>query len=253
MPSLEEVWRVINAHETANGEWCGMPQPIPGLRLHLEDRHPLAPRIGELQTIVDDIPHADPYLRVCSDADVEPMVVVNEWRNDAKGGIVVIYRTASGRTGWYLDPDGPKRNRMRMGPLETFDAWNLDAEFAAMTTLGTLLTGRMFRAYILTGGFLETSKRSKLTYWFRRLRPTVVMTDHPRDYNYFRDVPHEGEVSILCTLCLHPIGYYTNSYCGAMVPTDDVIAHLLMMRSDEHKFWQRANQHHASEPEAGLL
>ena len=39
---------------------------------------------------------------------------------------------------------------------------------------------------------------------------------------------------------------------GALRPTDDVIAHLLMMRGDEPMFWRRANQHEAWEVESGL-
>lgn len=34
-----------------------------------------------------------------------------------------------------------------------------------------------------------------------------------------------------------------------MVPTDDIIAHLIMMRGDERSYWSKANQH---APEAGL-
>jgi len=37
-----------------------------------------------------------------------------------------------------------------------------------------------------------------------------------------------------------------------MVPTDDVIAHLMLMRADEHGFWKRANQHPLDRLEAGL-
>lgn len=57
---------------------------------------------------------------------------------------------------------------------------------------------------------------------------------------------------ILACLCLHPLGYYRGSWSGAMVPTDDVIAHLLMVRGDEHDFWRKANQHRPDAPEAGL-
>ena len=42
------------------------------------------------------------------------------------------------------------------------------------------------------------------------------------------------------------------SWAGAMVPTDDVIAHLSLMRGDEHMFWKRCNQHPSWRPEAGL-
>ena len=90
------------------------------------------------------------------------------------------------------------------------------------------------------GMFMETSKRSGLTYVFRRLRPTIVLD------------AKGSEVKIRCCLCMHPIGYYAGTWAGAMTPTDDVIAHLMMMRGDEPMFWRRANQHPSWVPEAGL-
>ena len=56
----------------------------------------------------------------------------------------------------------------------------------------------------------------------------------------------------LAVLCLHPIGYYANSWAGCMVPSDDVIAALAMMRGDEAMFWGKAVKHEPHEPEAGL-
>ena len=37
-----------------------------------------------------------------------------------------------------------------------------------------------------------------------------------------------------------------------MCPTDEVIAHLLMMRGSEEKFWANANQHPIDHPNAGV-
>jgi len=59
-------------------------------------------------------------------------------------------------------------------------------------------------------------------------------------------------VRILACLCAHPIGFYTGSWAGALVPTDDVMAHLLLVRGDEHEFWKQCNQHHPLAPESGL-
>jgi type III restriction enzyme len=56
----------------------------------------------------------------------------------------------------------------------------------------------------------------------------------------------------LCALCLHPIGYYGDTWAGVMCPTDEVIAHLLMMRGSEEKFWANANQHPIDHPAAGV-
>jgi hypothetical protein len=93
----------------------------------------------------------------------------------------------------------------------------------------------------LTGMFLETSKRSAVTYLFRRLRPTVAIGRNK-----------DGGGNIMAALCLHPIAYYAGSWAGAMCPTDDVLAHYCLMRGDEKMFWRRANQHAAFRPEAGL-
>ena len=57
---------------------------------------------------------------------------------------------------------------------------------------------------------------------------------------------------VVAVLCLHPIGYYENTWAGCLVPSDDVIAHLTMMRADEAHYWSKANQHDPASPEAGL-
>ena len=74
----------------------------------------------------------------------------------------------------------------------------------------------------------------------RRLKPTVAIRS-------------EGErLRILCCMCMHPIAYYEDSWAGAMCPTDDVLAHLMLMRGDEKMFWRQSNQHPPSRPAAGL-
>lgn len=83
-------------------------------------------------------------------------------------------------------------------------------------------------------------------YVFRRLKPTVAMAASP-------GLPEANRgMKILCSLCQHPIAYYEGSWAGAMVPTDDVIAALAMMRGDEPMFWKRSSQHPPYRPEAGL-
>jgi hypothetical protein len=121
-------------------------------------------------------------------------------------------------------------------------AWGIEQESKAIDLLGTLLKHHAFKTYLLTGSFLERSKRSGVTYLFRRLKPTVAIAADERT----------GTTRVLCSLCLHPIAYYSGSWAGAMCPTDDVVAHLMLMRGDEAMFWRRANQHAAHTPEAGL-
>lgn len=124
------------------------------------------------------------------------------------------------------------------------DAWGIEQESNAVMSFGELVTHRQFKQYMLTGMFSERSERSGIIYLFRRLKPTVAIS--PRSGT--------GDDSVRCigTLCLHPIGYYAGSWAGAMCPTDDVIAHLMLMRGDEHMFWKRSNQHAPHLPEAGL-
>jgi hypothetical protein len=74
----------------------------------------------------------------------------------------------------------------------------------------------------------------------RRLKPTIALSGAT------------GEIKALCGLCLHPIGFYNGTWAGCMVPTDEVIAHLMLMRGDESDFWRQANQHPAWRAESGL-
>jgi hypothetical protein len=119
-------------------------------------------------------------------------------------------------------------------------AWGIEQEANAIALFASLVSHRQFKHYMLTGMFIETSPRSHVSYVFRRLRPTLALA------------MQEEAVKILCAMCLHPIGYYEGCWAGAMCPTDDVIAHLMLMRGDEPMFWRRANQHPAYRPEAAL-
>lgn len=241
-----DVAKIISDHMTAQGEWCGMPIPLPGLGLVLESKHPMADKIAEITRVVNfDRP---PRTVVCSTDAVES-TIVNHWRSVQHGGRVYVVRSPDGRVHAEIAHYAPLKNELMFGPLDAMDAWNLDTELTAMQKLATLLPHRMFKAYMLTGMFIETSKRSGIHYIFRRCRPTLALSSREHRNQFTGE---EGSSRILTALCLHPIGYYTHSFAGAMTPTDDIIAHLLLMRGDEHLFWRRANQHHPCEPEAGL-
>ena len=124
--------------------------------------------------------------------------------------------------------------------LEAASAWPVEAEQKAQKKLAGLIPEDIFELYFLTGHFAEDSKRSGVTYLFRRGRPTIALRD-AENYSY-----------PLCALCLHPIGYYGETWAGVMCPTDEVIAHLLMMRGSEEKYWANANQHPVDHPAAGV-
>lgn len=154
---------------------------------------------------------------------------------------IVIFDEADGRiTRAYLP--GIHNLDKQLRTLGASEAWGMEQENKALQLLASLVTPRQLKQYMLTGSFIETSKRSGLVYMFRRLRPTVVIE---QDFK-------RNRTKVRCTLCLHPIAYYSESWAGAMTPSDDVVAHLMLMRGDEPMLWRRANQHPPHRPESGL-
>jgi hypothetical protein len=233
-------------------EWQGFPVPLPDFPLVLNKRHPLRPvldvydyqarhRDVEIELLVGGPP-------IAAD-DYEEEVIVNSWFSFKLN--VTVYVVRAGTKYFALrvprSTDGAmKRLDYWLGTIGASDAWDQQAENKARHMLRSMLTERQYRQYDLTGSFLETSERSRLTYVFRRLRPTVALT--PRN----KPGSLNDHMRCLAVLCMHPIGYYQGSWGGCLVPTDDVIAHLTYMRGDEAGFWKEANQHESWVPEAGL-
>lgn len=211
------------------GDWAGIPLPLDDQRLVIEPTYPMA----------------DTLMAMGSGMTREQIEVENDgWKQrnqwySARHRCDIILMEKDGRIDWGRLPAFHHISH-DMQTLGCADAWGLEQEWAAMDTLSSMISGRAMKQYILTGVFLERSARSGVMYMFRRLKPTVALSmrgEHPK---------------ILAALCMHPIAYYAGSWAGAMCPTDDVIAHLTMMRGDEHMFWKRCNQHPAYRPEAGL-
>lgn len=178
-------------------------------------------------------------MHVCSVDDVnEETALRNKWWSNRERRTIRIWQVGKRFT---FDKVGQFHHLdYSLRTLGGSDAWSLETEFRAMATLQSLVTPRVFRMYLMTGSFLESSTRSKVMYIFRRLKPTIAMSGRT------------GQLRILASLCMHPIAYYEGSWAGAMCPTDDVLSHLMLMRGDEALYWKRANHHHASRPEAGI-
>lgn len=211
--------------------WAGIPMPLDDQSLVIEPRYPMA---QELMLIGKKKPEPPSSEEIALDTSkIRNVFYSTRWRCD-----IVIYEK-DGKIGWGLLPR-VHHFKHDLATLGCSFAWGIEQEHNALQLLGTLVKHHTFKQYLLTGMFLETSPRSGLTYCFRKLRPTVVV-----------DLRGE-ETTILCALCMHPIGYYEGSWAGAMCPTDDVIAMLMLMRGDEPMLWRRANQHCPSRPEAGL-
>lgn len=242
-------------------EWQGVPIPLgEDTPLRLCEGHPLAPLFNrkavqdtdvEMVIIPDSRFSEHETLFSCTNEDVrDDERVVNEWFCRQRQCRVIVFQRA-GKAFCVTVPVAPDRSMDRMdlwlATIGASDAWDLDAEYRARDMLREMLTERQWRHYDLTGCFFEASPRSNVTYVFRRLRPTIALT-----YRGHRFGRHPNTVRVLAVLCMHPVGYYDRTWGGCMTPTDDVIAHLTMMRGDEAHYWGQANQHEPSAPEAGI-
>lgn len=207
------------------GEWAGIPMPLEGSPLVIE---PTYHKAAELMAIGREAaPPAEP-----SDARIR-----NHFWSWTRRTEIVVWEEG-GKILWGPSTR-PHHIDIDLGTLGAADAWGIEQESRAVHLLGTLVKHRQFKQYMLTGMFMVRSERSGISYLFRRLKPTLALSTI-------------GDVRILAALCLHPIAYYERSWAGAMCPTDDVIAHLSLMRGDECMFWRRANQHPPWRPEAGI-
>lgn len=235
LDGLDDGWNGIRKKiielSAERGEWGGYPLPVEHAKLTVEPRHPLAATMEGATTGEKEIDNG------------EKLDIVNQWTDYKRGYDVWIVRKDGRSSCWVMPKYGSTgRSKFILDTLMASQAWSVEAEFTAMTRLKTLVTPAAFRYYLLTGTFIESSPRSKVFYLFRKCRPTVA----------FKGIAGGDDTKVLCCLCMHPIGYYQGTYAGSMVPTDDVIAHLIMMRGDERKFWSKCNQHSSRSPEAGL-
>ncbi len=213
--------------------WAGLPMPITGERLIIEPTFPGAAglmSIGQAESAAASGEGNDGWRER------------NRWYSSRRQCDVVLMEKG-GRIDWGLLP-AVHHFDYDLSTLGCVHAWGIEQETRALELLAGMISEHQMRCYLLTGMFVESSRRSGVAYVFRRLRPTIALAAHP-------GLP-AGKARILCALCMHPIGYYARTWAGAMVPTDDVIAHLALMRGDEPMFWRRANQHPAWRPEAGL-
>lgn len=206
--------------------WAGIPMPLQDLPLQV---HPSYPMAEELMAIKADEP----------EVDTDGIKIRNQfWSTKYRCAVCVV--EYDGKITYCVRPGGANQVTQLINTLGASDAWGIEQEHRALELLGSLIRHHHFKQYLLTGTFMESSERSKVTYLFRKLRPTIALKEW------------KGKMRILAALCGHPIAYYQGSWGGAMTPSDDVVSHLMMMRADEHLFWKRCNQHHPSRPEAGI-
>jgi hypothetical protein len=215
----------------AAGEWAGVPLPLTDLPLVMEPTYPAAAAIERMGAKNEPAEDWSGFERRGAFWSMHRRGLILIWRVKSEGPNAPVQ--------WGFVPGFHHLNHDLQTVGASF-AWGIRQEARAQKLLAEKLTHHQFKQYLLTGMFLETSKHSGVTYLFRRLRPTVALK------------ARNNSMHVLCALCCHPIGYYSGSFGGAMCPTDDVIAHLMLMRGDEHMFWKRSNQHRAYRPEAAL-
>jgi hypothetical protein len=227
------------AKERIQGQdWSGIPMPVVGLDLILEPRY-RHQGMAEFRwkECYDEEGNRHEFPQEPAPA-ASDYTKTNSWWSERLKLTIYILTNKEGRAHCRIKP--MEKLSFTLMTLEAAAAWPVDAERKAQQKLSSLIPQDQFEMYQLTGHFAEVSQRSQVTYLFRRGRPTIAMREH-------------GEhLLALCALCLHPIGYYADTWAGVMCPTDEVIAHLLMMRGCEAKFWANANQHPLEHPAAGL-
>ena len=234
--------------EQREDSWAGIPIPLAGLPLILCPKYPNA----EILSSIDPEPEIPEKFK--------NVKIRNEFYSTRHRIKVVVYTRPNGHVSWGWVSAYHSLHTL-VQTMEASVAWGLEQEAKALKYLADLLPHWKFKQYLLVGVFTEQSKRTGFTYIFRKLRPTVVIDARGKDSTSVLRYrigdtagtwKEEEDALVRCALCLHPIGYYEGSWAGAMCPTDDVIAHLLMMRGDEVMFWRKANQIPAHLPTAGL-
>ncbi len=229
----QRLRETINGVASAAGEWAGAPMPIDGIPLVMEKRYPFpglnGQCFGKIVGKEDERTESDP-------------IVINSWYCDKHNARVYIVQDSDGKRRHVMVPEfGGSRLDLAVRTLGAVMAWGDDTEGHALEKLRSMITAHAFKCYTFTGGFLETSKRSGVTYFFRRLRPTIALKEQPGI-----------GMKTMAVLCLHPLGYYEGTFAGVMCPTDDVIAHLTLMRGAEPLFWRKANNHPSWKASSGL-
>jgi hypothetical protein len=225
MPVDEFIRLLENRYAPEGDNWAGIPLPLPGFSMTIHPKYPFAADFGQRFP-------SDPLDAVEQDEPtnaIEQSEPTNEWYSYNSNSFVGIFHHGDSYHAERWSRHNPVDRILKT--LAASNAWDLHAELRAIKKLRRHLNPEKWAQYILTGTFLEQSERSGVVYLFRRLRPTVAMSLAMH------------RVRILAVLCSHPIGYYSDTWAGAMVPTDDLLAHLLLMRADEHFFWRISNQH----------
>ena len=158
---------------------------------------------------------------------------------------MVAYRDGGGAKVGML-PIQTERLQMLLDTLQVrAGSVNAMAEITAMMSLRPKVSEGQWESYILSGAFPEYSPRSRVTYILRKGLPTIALRCTKTEDGHERR-------RYLTALCLHPLAYFENTWAGCTPPTDEVIAHLMLIRADEHRLWKKSGQHPMDDPRAAI-
>ncbi len=169
---------------------------------------------------------------------------VNTW-HPKKGVKITVYQTSEGE--YFHIPlrtyDDPYSLLIRTNKV-LVRTGNVTAEKKARKNLLSHLNRRQRKELILTGCFVEVGK-NRTNYRIRFNRPTIAF----RETKGKEGLRYEEFVG---SYCLHSLGYYYGTFAGVMAPSDEMLAHLLMIRADEIDFLKEANKHGLEDPLGGV-
>lgn len=233
-PSLNETkfWEVLDSLMQKKGVHCGMP--LGAFKQHITTSfEPLAAMLA----VINPKTKEEEILDQVTDEAGVLWKIHKTWETSQpwKGwfGTVVVLRNSE--TGKFCKAFVPRskwieRYNLLCNTLASRVQYTMAAaEIQAQRRLFEALSQVQRETYIVADAVVERG-RSGLRYLIRKDRPTLAV----------REIDEVG--SVLCALCLHPVAYYTETWAGVMPPSDEVLAHLLMIRADEHFYWRRANQ-----------
>lgn len=204
----DEIRRRFNEIATEQGDYAGVPVPVGNMRPVMANDRQRAAEIWPLEVPGRQLP-------------------LNRW-HVRKAFSVYLLRDDGRTVGTVLNYWAARLDAM-FDTLYALRAVLPEAEMVAFAKLLEHLSDSQARDYVVGNAFSERG-RSGLIYVFRRGLPVLT----------FRT--EEGSVEPRAALCLHPLAYYEGTHAGAMPPSDELLALLLMLRADEPYLWRKANQ-----------
>ena len=257
---LRRLSEILNRNLKKRGVYCGVPDVHPGEEFVLAEND--SPAMRTVRAIVTEMRLGEKVATTETGASGEEAaqtpepVVRNSWSIlRGHGASVKQFQVRIIE----VNPEAPEmarrvrleKNEVDSPPKERFHfalqtiltgGRALPAtERKALTKLRELVGPARYEGYLINGAILEQGK-SGVVYVICKHRPTLALR-----------MPKDGvEGKVLCSLCLHPIGYFHGTWAGALPPTDEVIAHLLFIRGGEHFFWRKTNHIPIDEPNSGI-